>query len=148
MNTENMNINTENMDAEMRRFLKSFMLHSSRICLYAEEELNRKHNIAINNSAKDALFRLSLKVKENPDKYSDLLLELMKSEDPKVRASAVIMCLHWFVHFDTAVEVGKALLHTTEFKQAFLFNLNLALAIAAARREKKELDQAALNSEN
>ena len=89
---------------ELKRFKKSFLLHSSRYNLYSKETLV-KGSVKTHNAAVKALGKLEDKVIANPSLYSDLLSELLADNDPKVSLSASFICLAVNLHTDKAIEV-------------------------------------------
>ena len=92
---------------ELKRFRKSFCLHASRYNLYSQETLV-KGSIGKHNQAVTALGKLEAKVAENPSLYSDLLLELLQDDSPKVSLCAGFACLQANIHTEKAIE---ALVH-------------------------------------
>ena len=88
---------------ELKRFRKSFCLHASRYNLYSQETLI-KGSTGKHNQAVTALGKLEAKVAENPSFYSDLLLELLQDDSPKVSLCAGFACLEANVHTEKAIE--------------------------------------------
>lgn len=88
--------------SELNAFKKSFLLHSSRYNLYNHETLV-KGSTATHNRAVTALGKLEDKVIADKTIYSDLLAELLQSNDPKVCLCASFVCLRANIHTDKAM---------------------------------------------
>ena len=88
---------------EVKRFKKSFRLHSSRYNLYSQETLV-KGATKTHNQAVTAIGKLGDKVVANPSLYSDLLLELLQDDEPKVALCAGFTCLDANIHTDKAID--------------------------------------------
>jgi hypothetical protein len=99
------------MDAELKRFKKSFELHSSRATLYDSEVLE-KGSVGRNNRATNALWNLKDRVIANPDKYKDLLLEYLDGEDSKLKYRAAVMCLFAKICPEKAINIIKEICQT------------------------------------
>ena len=89
--------------AELKRFKKSFLLHSSRYNVYSEETVV-KGAVATHNRAVVSLGKLEDKVSANPSLYSELLWELLHDDDLKTSLSAGLMCLEANIHTEKAIE--------------------------------------------
>ncbi len=125
------------MDAEQKRFLKSFTLHSSRLLFYSND-FSRKGAVGLNNRAETALYKLDERVIADPDKYSPILLELMRDEDPRKRKAAAETCLRAFIHEEEAISVLKALKEVEGISFGTLFFI--AGSLGMYRREKQKRD--------
>ena len=88
---------------KLASFKKSFLLHSSRYNLYSKETLI-KGSTKTHNQAIKALSKLQDKVVSNPSLYTDLLLELLHDNDPKVSLSAGFICLAANMHTKEAID--------------------------------------------
>lgn len=92
-----------NYTNEVKRFEKSFRLHSSRYNLYSQETLV-KGATKTHNQAVKALGKLDEKVVANPSLYSDLLLELLQDSELKVALCAGFTCLTANIYTDKAID--------------------------------------------
>lgn len=88
---------------EVKRFQKSFILHSSRYNLYSEETVT-KGAVGTHNRAVESLGKLGDKVSANPSLYSELLWELLHDDNLKTSLSAGLMCLEVNIHAEKAIE--------------------------------------------
>lgn len=92
-----------NYTNEVKRFEKSFRLHSSRYNLYSQETLV-KGATKTHNQAVTAIGKLGDKVVADPTLYSDVLLELLQDSDPKIALCAGFTCLSANIHTDKAID--------------------------------------------
>lgn len=79
------------MDNELKRFEKSFRLHAGRTWFYVSSVEDIP--ITVHNKATGAIGKLRNKVKENPDKYRTLFMDLLDDDDPKIKYNAAVICL-------------------------------------------------------
>ena len=82
---------------------KAFLLHAPRTVFYEEEALSI--SVKQHNTAWRALEKQVARVKENPELYRDVLIELTKHEDPKIRCLAAVTCLRANIEGDYAMDV-------------------------------------------
>ena len=108
-----------NYTTEVKRFEKSFRLHSSRYNLYSQETLV-KGATKTHNQAVTAIGKLGDKVVANPSLYSDLLLELLKDCDPKIALCAGFTCMRANIHTDKAIDTLISIAKSTGFNQSVL----------------------------
>ena len=101
-----------NYTTEVKRFEKSFRLHSSRYNLYSQETLV-KGATKTHNQAVTAIGKLGDKVVANPSLYSDLLLELLQDCDLKIALCAGFTCLSANIHTDKAIDTLVAIAKNT-----------------------------------
>lgn len=125
-----------NDSKEMSRFEKSFRLHSLRYNLYSRETLV-KGATKIHNQAVTAIGKLGDKVVANPARYSDLLLELLQDDNPKVAVCAGFTCLDANIHTDKAIDTLISIAKNT-LGISLICNFDIRGSISKFR--KKQLD--------
>lgn len=125
-----------NYTNEVKRFEKSFRLHSSRYNLYSQESLV-KGATKTHNQAVTALGKLGDKVVTNPSLYADLLLILLQDCDPKIALCAGFTCLSANIHTDKAIDTLISIAKST-YGISLICDFDIRGSISKFR--KKQLD--------